>query len=181
MMATEACLLSWLIEKPAHGYELQRLLRLYGEVHAMINVNVYALLRSLEAKGWVLSRTEIKQARMRKIYEITAQGRAEFDRWLNSPIAELRPKTSDPVMLRMLLSTDLDRDSDWLRDAIADTEERRKVATAQYEKDKPRASRVVRMAAEEVIASLDRRLAFLARAVSLIQGNGSTAVSKSAH
>lgn len=173
MMSTEACILSWLIRKPAHGYELQRLLRRYGDVHSMIRGNVYTLLRGLEAKGWVSSRTEVEQARARRIYEITVEGRAEFDRWLNSPIEDPRPRTSDPVLLRILLTIDLDRNFDWLREAITDTERRREGALARYERDRSHISRVVQIAAEEVIATLDRRLRFLIRAAELIDQNGS--------
>ena len=48
MMSTEACVLSSLIRRPAHGYELQQLLRRYTDVHSMKKVNVYIVLRALE-------------------------------------------------------------------------------------------------------------------------------------
>ena len=162
-MSTEACILSWLLRKPAHGYEIQQVLRRYSNVHPMTNVNVYPLLRTLEAKGWVSSRTELRASRMRRIYEITAEGSAEFRRWLTSPIEDPRPKTSDPVMLRILISAYLDRNLDWLPEAISDTREHRDSAAAAYERRKCQTSPLVQVAIEELIAGLNLRLAFLLR------------------
>lgn len=162
-MSTEACILSWLIRKPAHGYELQQVLRRYSDVHPMNRVNVYPLMRALEEKKWVSSRTELQASRARKVYAITAQGKAEFDHWLNSAIEDPRPKVSDPVMLRVLLTTDLDRDFDWLREAISDTRERRDHAATTYARRKCHIPRIVQIAVEEQIANLSRRLDFLLR------------------
>jgi len=178
MMSTEACVLSSLIRRPAHGYELQQLLRRYTDVHSMKKVNVYIVLRALETKGWVSSRTELTESRVRRIYEIAPVGRTEFDRWLTSSIEDPRAKTTDPVMLRILLTNDLAHDFGWLHDAIAHAKERREGAASRYEARECQLSRVVRLAAEEVIAIMDRRLAFLKRILALVEQAGGRAVGR---
>ena len=135
----------------------------------MARVNVYPLLRTLEARKWVASRTEINESRMRKIYTITELGRTEFDSWLSSPLEETHAKTSDPVLLRILLISDLDREFHWLREAISDAQKRRDDAVATYAQRKCHLPRIVRLAVEEQIANLNHRLEFLQRIETAIE------------
>lgn len=168
-MSIEACILSCLIRKPGHGYELQGLLRRYSDVHPMTNVNVYPLLRALETKGCVSSRTEVTHSRARKVYEITDRGRAEFEQWLDSPVEDLTTRISDPVMLRILLMTDLDRSFAWLREAIHDAQARRDQAAAQFAGRTCDTPPIVQFAIEEQIASFDHRFEFLKRVAAAIE------------
>jgi Predicted transcriptional regulators len=177
IVQTEACILNWLIMKPAHGYELQQALRRYSDVHPMNRVNVYPLLRNLQEKGFVVSRTEFVDSRVRKVYAITDEGRQEFRRWHTSPLEGLHPKVSDPVLMRILISTG-DEPFEWLADAIADAERRLHQAQTRFSHKRCDTPAHVRIAVEEQIANLDRRLDFLMRIRTCLEGGHSARPSK---
>lgn len=76
--------LSILNKRPMHGYELIRTIRDRSEgILDFSDGTVYPLLYSLRDKGYVASRAATSAAgRRRKIYEITAAGRAALERQL---------------------------------------------------------------------------------------------------
>jgi DNA-binding PadR family transcriptional regulator len=90
-MSVPHTLLRLLMEGPAHGYELRQKLSAFRHFYPLSNVNVYPVLKDLEERGLVCSHSELADSRMRKIYEITAKGVAEFEQWI-----DLAPEDSIP-------------------------------------------------------------------------------------
>src|SRR6267142_2517574 len=84
-MSVPHTLLRLLMEGPTHGYELRRKLSLYRHFYPLSNVNVYPVLKDLEEQGFVCSHSEVSESRVRKVYEITAKGVAEFEDWIEVP------------------------------------------------------------------------------------------------
>jgi PadR family transcriptional regulator PadR len=63
-----------LLEKPMYGYMIVRVLEQNG---VLVDENtLYPLLRRLEEKGALSSRWDAAEAKARKYYEVTDQGRA---------------------------------------------------------------------------------------------------------
>jgi DNA-binding PadR family transcriptional regulator len=83
-------------------------------------VNVYPVLRDLEEMGLVRSSTEVIDSRARRTYELTATGTASVKRWLASRPESGLPKLADPLMLRLVLTTDSGGELEWPDDAIAE-------------------------------------------------------------
>ena len=86
----EHALLGLLREQPMHAYEmylqLQRTEQL-GLVWHLKQGNLYALLASLEADGYLVSSTEPQGTRPpRKMLRLTPQGEASFAQWLATPV-----------------------------------------------------------------------------------------------
>jgi PadR family transcriptional regulator AphA len=83
----EYALLGFLYEQPRHGYNLHRLLtRELGHVWRVSQSQTYAILKRLDAQGYISSTTlEQKKLPARQILEITAAGRRKFEDWLKAP------------------------------------------------------------------------------------------------
>jgi PadR family transcriptional regulator AphA len=86
----EHALLGLLREQPMHAYEmyqqLQRTEQL-GLVWHLKQGNLYALLATLEADGYLVSTTELQGTRPpRKILHLTPRAEASFSQWLTTPV-----------------------------------------------------------------------------------------------
>jgi DNA-binding PadR family transcriptional regulator len=86
----ELALLGLLREQPMHAYEmylqLQRTEQL-GLVWHLKQGNLYALLATLEADGYLASITEPQGTRPpRKVLRLTPQGETSFAQWLSTPV-----------------------------------------------------------------------------------------------
>src|SRR4029450_6400399 len=103
-MSVPHTLLRLLMEGPTHGYELRRKLSLYRHFYPLSNVHVYPVLRDLEEQGFLCSRSELSASRVRKVYEITAKGVAEFEDWIEMPPVASLPVATDLIALKLVLA-----------------------------------------------------------------------------
>src|SRR5258705_12045136 len=103
-MSVPHTLLRLLMEGPTHGYELRRKLSLYRHFYPLSNVNVYPVLKDLEEQGFVCSHSEVSESRVRKVYEITAKGVAEFEDWIEVPPAASVAAETDLIALKLVLA-----------------------------------------------------------------------------
>jgi len=75
--------LQFLDSQPMHGYQIiTKIRRSFGVYFGPSTV--YPLLASLEKKGQVVSRWNMKSERPRKVYELTSQGKSVLDFTENS-------------------------------------------------------------------------------------------------
>lgn len=86
----EPCVLYLLSLEPSHGYELKA--NLENKCHCQVDSgNLYRALRKLEADGWVTSTLDRKvQAKLRRVYVITAPGKQYLARWIEELQAQER-------------------------------------------------------------------------------------------
>ena len=93
-MALEHAILVALSERDGSGYELARRFdRSIGYFWPATHQQIYRVLRRMDEAGWV-THTEIAQDGRpdKKVYRVSAAGRAELSRWLAEP--------ADPAVLR---------------------------------------------------------------------------------
>jgi len=98
-------LLALLAKEPAHGYELRgRLVRVFGEVYPAPNIGqIYVTLQRLERDGLVRSQDVVQATRPNKrVYELTAAGRAALAAWIGKPGSE--PRVRDDFFMKLALS-----------------------------------------------------------------------------
>lgn len=104
-------LLAMLAEAPMHAYQLQQLIKQRGK-DTVVNVarsnSVYQVIDRLLASGSIgvreVARDEGRPERT--VYEITAEGRASFERWLDDTLAvPAREFPAFPVVLSLLPMT----------------------------------------------------------------------------
>ena len=123
--ATAASLLGFLHEAPRSGYDLEVVID--GSIGRFWNVTrsqIYRELRALEDAGLVASAEP--GARARRVYELTARGRAAFGTWLaREPGRDL---TRIPFLLHLFFGEALPRDV-----LAARVRERRALHEAQCE------------------------------------------------
>ena len=76
--------LALLAKEPSHGYELRAVLRqALGPLGEVMNAGqIYVTLGRLEKAGLVESRRQDGASSDRKVYQLTADGRARVDDWL---------------------------------------------------------------------------------------------------
>jgi PadR family transcriptional regulator AphA len=91
-VSPQPILLGLLMPQPQHGYELyQEFSRELGRVWQIGLSQLYAQLKQLEEAGLVAARTEPQPNRpARKVYHLTAEGRAAFLDWVQQPSPYLR-------------------------------------------------------------------------------------------
>jgi PadR family transcriptional regulator AphA len=91
-ISPQPILLGLLMQRPQHGYELyQEFSRELGRVWQMGLSQLYAQLKQLEEAGLVAAQTEPQPSRpARKVYHLTAEGRAVFLDWAHQPTPYLR-------------------------------------------------------------------------------------------
>ncbi|MBN1954547.1 MAG: helix-turn-helix transcriptional regulator [Anaerolineae bacterium] len=88
----EQALLGFLLQGPAHGYDLHRQVQdELGRVWYVGISSVYAALQQLEDDGLVQS-TVVAQADRpaRKVFQVTAGGREHFVAWVRRPVLVIR-------------------------------------------------------------------------------------------
>lgn len=93
-LTVEYALLGFVYEQPTHGYEIyQQLSAPQGlwQVWRMKQSQLYALLTKLEDEGYLVTTLRPQDARPpRKVYSLTAIGRATFEQWLITPVTHGR-------------------------------------------------------------------------------------------
>lgn len=87
----DQALLGFLMQGPAHGYALhERAEEELGRIWYMGMSNVYGTLKQLEQAGHVESSLDDDSYPPRKVYDITADGRARFLAWVREPVPAIR-------------------------------------------------------------------------------------------
>ncbi|HWJ80814.1 MAG TPA: PadR family transcriptional regulator [Nocardioides sp.] len=101
-MALEHALLVALREQPASGLELsRRFARSIGYFWSATHQQIYRVLARMEADGWLVAETVAQQGRPdKKVYEVTAAGRAALADWLASPTPESPLRSELAVKMR---------------------------------------------------------------------------------
>ena len=98
-------LLALLASKPAHGYELKQAFDdRFGAVWPPINVGqIYNTLSALERDGFVQSENVRQRgAPRRHVYEITDEGRAALEEWVEAPSAS--PTLKEEFIVKLVLA-----------------------------------------------------------------------------
>lgn len=86
-MALEHAILVSLAEKTSTGYDLARRFdKSIGQFWTATHQQVYKVLARMESAGWVSSTAVAQQGRPdKKVYDLTAGGRAELKAWIAQP------------------------------------------------------------------------------------------------
>ncbi len=102
-MSVRHALLALLTPESKHGLHLKQCFETYtGEIWPLNVGQVYSTLRRLERDGLVVSDAEGSDTRQR-LYELTADGRAELDRWFaDTPIDVTPPR--DELVIKVLVA-----------------------------------------------------------------------------
>lgn len=102
--AFQYALLGLLVPGPTHGYELHKQLsdpQGIGLIWHTKLANLYAQLDQLEKKKWVTHNIQISETRpARKIYELTDEGKMQFESWMETPATHPREIRQD-FLLRL--------------------------------------------------------------------------------
>jgi len=87
---TEISILGLLIESPAHGYQLNKMITELSDIGVIWRIkiaNLYAILKKLENAGYLGSETYRENNRpARNKYFLTEAGRELFMQWIRSPV-----------------------------------------------------------------------------------------------
>ncbi len=88
----EPALLGFMLDGPVHGYDLfKRVERNLGLVWSVGMSQVYAIVKTFEARGWIHTHRVLQATRpSQKVLELTPEGRRAFDEWLAQPAHGLR-------------------------------------------------------------------------------------------
>ena len=91
-LAVEHAVLGFLVQAPAHGYELRdRLAQGLGAFWRIASSQLYQVLHRLEEDGWVERAVESGSAGpSRNVYRITRTGEESFWKWATSPVRHVR-------------------------------------------------------------------------------------------
>ncbi len=83
-MSLAHVILGWLSHEPMTGYDLNAVIEISTQhFWSTSQSQIYRTLSKIEAEGWVTQEVILQEDRPpRKVYEITAEGRAELARWL---------------------------------------------------------------------------------------------------
>ena len=101
-MSVRHALLALLADKPQHGLSLKQQFELHtGEIWPLNVGQVYTTLRRLERDGLVEADAEGSDARQR-LYQLTATGRTELDRWLDETTYNPIPPRDELVIKVMV-------------------------------------------------------------------------------
>lgn len=107
----EQALLGFLMQGPAHGYDLHRRAEdELGRIWHMGISNVYGALKRLEQAGQVESSLDPQESRPpRKVYRITPAGRRCFLEWVRGSVPTMRAmRVEFPAKLYFLHTLDLE-------------------------------------------------------------------------
>lgn len=95
---TEYILLGFLMEKDMTGYDMKQHMSFSTSYFVDASFgSIYPSLKRLETKGLVELKESTENGKLKKIYSINEQGKAEFLRWLATPIAVSRTDISSPL------------------------------------------------------------------------------------
>jgi DNA-binding PadR family transcriptional regulator len=101
-MALEHAILVSLSEQSGSGLDLTRRFdRSIGFFWTATHQQIYRVLARMEADGWVRSEQVTQQGRPdKKVYDVTAAGRRELERWLAEPLGREQHRSDLAVKLR---------------------------------------------------------------------------------
>jgi len=123
LTASEYAVLGLLRQRPTYGYELKQQLtggRGLARVCPVEPAMVYAILKSLSGLELIDGEWDRSAYPPRAIYAATAEGDAEFQRWLRRPVGRMREVRLDfLVKLYFALDEDPDLASELVTDQIA--------------------------------------------------------------
>jgi DNA-binding PadR family transcriptional regulator len=110
-MALRYALLGFLNLSPMTGYELKKNLDRSTQAFWQAGLNqIYPTLKTLEETGLVAARVEPQEGKPdRRIYRITADGRAELLEWLARPVRDL-PPSRNVALLKLFFAGFLGRE-----------------------------------------------------------------------
>ncbi len=84
---TEYILLGFLMERDMTGYDMKQHMSISTSYFVDASYgSIYPSLKRLEQKGLVELKETVETGKLKKIYSINEQGKAEFLKWLESPI-----------------------------------------------------------------------------------------------
>jgi CheY-like chemotaxis protein len=165
-MSVPHTLLRLLMEGPTHGYELRRKLSTYRHFYPLNNVNVYPVLKDLEERGLVCSRSELSESRIRKIYEISAKGVSEFEQWIDVPPEDAIPIETDLIALKLALAPNRSGTGiAWLSRCLAELDEEIVLWRAYIETGRGSIPRLALLTAEYRLHCYEHRREYLAEAM----------------
>jgi DNA-binding PadR family transcriptional regulator len=94
--------------RPRHGYEIAAHFGPEGDLGMVCQLPMsllYAQLKRLENLGYIDGATEVQANRPpRRVYHATAEGEAEFWRWLDQPVSRIRDIRLD-FLLKLFFSS----------------------------------------------------------------------------
>ena len=91
------------------GYDIKKSIELgIGNFYKISYGNLYPALKKLSEKGLLTMKEEPQGERIKKYYKATNQGKAEFIKWLSSPIDF--KSDSDSLMVRIFFYDNLPED-----------------------------------------------------------------------
>lgn len=98
----EFALVGLLAQKPQSGYDLRKTFATTGMRHYSDSPgSIYPALKRLEARGSIEPAEAQTDARQRRLYRLTAAGRAEFVAWIGQPVTREAVRTKQhELMLR---------------------------------------------------------------------------------
>jgi DNA-binding PadR family transcriptional regulator len=101
-MALEHAILVSLSERSGSGLDLTRRFdRSIGFFWTATHQQIYRVLARMERDGWVTSTQVPQQGRPdKKVYEVTAAGRRELERWIGEPLVREQHRSDLAVRLR---------------------------------------------------------------------------------
>lgn len=170
-MSVTHTLLRLLMEGPAHGYELRQKLSAFRHFYPLSNVNVYPVLKDLEEEGLVCSHNELADSRMRKIYDITAKGVAEFEEWIDLAPEESLAAETDLIALKLVLAPRRDGVGlRWLSRSLAELDDEIVGWRAYIEASRSTLPRLALLTAEYRLRGHESRRQYLAEAIAIALG-----------
>ena len=98
LSTSEYAVLGLLQQRPAYGYELQRVLSGGTGLARACPVEpamVYAILKSLSGLELIDGEWDTSQYPPKAVYAATPEGEAAFERWLRHPVGRMREVRSD--------------------------------------------------------------------------------------
>jgi CheY-like chemotaxis protein/DNA-binding PadR family transcriptional regulator len=170
-MSVSHTLLRLLMEGPAHGYELRQKLSAFRHFYPLSNVNVYPVLKDLEEEGLVCSHGELADSRLRKIYDITASGVAEFEKWIDLDPEGSIPAETDLIALKLVLAPRRDGVGlQWLSRSLAELDEEIVGWRAYIEASRSALPRLALLTAEYRLRCHENRRQYLEEAIAIALG-----------
>lgn len=99
-MEKKLLLLGMLRIQHMHGYQLNEMLAdSAGSVVRLRRSNAYKLLNTMEEEGWITYHEEREGGRPpRRVYAVTAEGEAAFQRLLRESLAAYRPSEFESIV-----------------------------------------------------------------------------------
>ena len=105
-------LLGFLNYGPMSGYDLKQLMdqSTANFWHAKLS-QIYVTLKALEAENMITSSAVTQESRPdRRVYSITAKGKADLSKWVNTPDLEIA-QSKEPFLLKLFFSAQISKEN----------------------------------------------------------------------